>query len=266
MFTCDSGFFPIFVVKKSFFHKIEVGVFLLLTVAFNLWLFTDYISFYGFLGFVVLFVLSHILNLKFSYSNITKAQVEKALQKNFGFLNKNNLLHLFCANCIETHYETAKMESFDLIMASGVDVNKLDKNGNTPLIVLSENSCFFRIKRNEWKKILEKFISAGADINFKNQNTGNTVFHAFLNPDQFVHLYSEFFEVLLELDGDPYIKNKNGETIFDILNEEQSGENYLRVHTARLISEALERSDIFKQRKFADLQCSNHLPEMTFSF
>lgn len=55
-----------------------------------------------------------------------------------------------------------------LFLEKGVDVNHADNNGNTALIINTQNFCY--------KGVVKELVRAGADVNISN-NSGNNALH-----------------------------------------------------------------------------------------
>ncbi|MBD5087717.1 MAG: hypothetical protein HDT30_02710 [Clostridiales bacterium] len=110
------------------------------------------------------------------------------------------ILHLLRKN-----YSNAK-EMVELFLEKGVNINRADKKGNTPLLMHADQSCD--------RDIMKLLLRAGADINARNNDGNNALMFALKHGD------CELARLLIKKGADYNIINKENETPATIAVEE----------------------------------------------
>lgn len=110
------------------------------------------------------------------------------------------------------------LELMDYLIKKGCDINKKDVDGNT--------AVFFAAGE---KERLEMLLDKGADINYLN-NKGET---ALMQAAKINSLWKT--ETLLKAGANPFIKNRNGKTAFDLATEKEN------TYIAEIIEECIDR-------------------------
>ena len=98
------------------------------------------------------------------------------------------------------------LEMLEIFMDKGVDIDKADNKGNTPLLMHADRRCD--------RKVMKLLLSEGADINARNEDGNSALFFALKHGD------CELARLLIKKGADYNIINEKGETPASIAVEE----------------------------------------------
>lgn len=117
---------------------------------------------------------------------------------------KTALVHLFLGSI---DYPISIEKTVLLLIKSGAEVNKPDKNGKTPLM--------YAVRWNP--EIIRLLVNVGAEINAVDNNGWSVLMHAAKQPVS--------FDILVKLGADTTLRNNEGKTAFDILYSDRDMKN-----------------------------------------